>query len=169
MLRALKLLPDAQLVIIGSGPERRRLTKQAGALGVADRVQFLGDIDQKRLSRYYGAADALLHTSTSEGIPNVLLEAMACGTPVVATDVGGVAEVVKGLPAGLLIHCHDPVAVATAIRELQAVNVDRGAVREYAKRFSWSRTADQHFQVLHDAVAQYASMAPSADVVTSDS
>jgi glycosyltransferase involved in cell wall biosynthesis len=169
MLRALTLSPGIKLLIVGTGPEERTLMRQARRLGVSDRVKFLGYVDQLRLPRYYGAADALLHTSTSEGIPNVILEAMACGTPVIATDVGGVSEVVSDAPAGLLIHRHQPEAVAEAIREMLTASVDRGAVREYITRFSWSLTASRHLQVLHDVVVQHGHTAFGHGVETSDS
>ena len=93
-IRALRGLAHAELFVIGSGPERSTLEKLARDCGVAERVRFTGAIAQQDLRRYYGAADVLVLASEREGWPNVLLEAMACGTPVIATDVGGCREVV---------------------------------------------------------------------------
>jgi glycosyltransferase involved in cell wall biosynthesis len=162
MLRTLTLVPDVRLLVIGSGPEEERLQHQARALRIADRVRFLGHVEQSALPMYYGAADALLHTSTSEGIPNVLLEAMACGTPIIATNVGGVPEVVRTSRVGLLIDHRDPAAVAEAIRTLLADNADREAIRKYACEFAWSHTAAAHVAVLRNAIQRHASSGASS-------
>ena len=82
------MLPDADLLIAGEGPEEASLRALAARLGVAERVRFLGALPQARLRDYYGAADALVLASSREGWANVLLESMACGTPVVARTSG---------------------------------------------------------------------------------
>jgi glycosyltransferase involved in cell wall biosynthesis len=87
IIEALRELPDHQLLIIGSGPERQALEKLAVRLGVEQRTRFVGLVPQAELRNYYGAADALILASSREGWANVLLEAMACGTPVVATRI----------------------------------------------------------------------------------
>jgi glycosyltransferase involved in cell wall biosynthesis len=89
----------------------------------------------------YGAADALVLASTREGWPNVLLEAMACGTPVVAADVGGVREIVAEPVAGRVVESRDPGAFARAASELLGSPPERGAVRRYAERFGWEEVA----------------------------
>ena len=76
-------------MIAGGGPDRAALQKQADKLGVADRVQFVGVVPQTNLKWWYSAADALALCSSREGWANVLLEAMACGTPVIATNIWG--------------------------------------------------------------------------------
>jgi teichuronic acid biosynthesis glycosyltransferase TuaC len=103
-IRSLKSLPDASLFLIGDGPDRRRLESIARETGVGERVRFIGTVAQKDLPRYYSAADALVLASSREGWPNVLLEAMACGTPVVAARVGGTPEVVRSPVAGVLFE-----------------------------------------------------------------
>ncbi|MGZ5781568.1 MAG: glycosyltransferase family 4 protein, partial [Burkholderiaceae bacterium] len=88
VIKAMTGLPDARLLIAGEGPERRNLEKLTQQLGVQDRVTFLGSIPQAILRNYYVSADVLVLASSHEGWANVLLESMACGTPVIATSVG---------------------------------------------------------------------------------
>lgn len=137
---ALPLLPDTDLLIVGEGPERGALQRQAAALGVADRVRFLGSLDQERLSRVYRALDALVLASSREGWANVLLEAMACGTPVVASAVWGTPELVTGPAAGLLMKSIDGSGVAECVRRLFAEPPLRDETRRYAERYSWDPT-----------------------------
>lgn len=89
--------PDIDLLIAGHGEEEHRLKSLVKKLKIEDRVQFLGLVKQEDLCSYYGAVDALVLASESEGIANVLLESMACGTPVIASNVGGLPEVVTTL------------------------------------------------------------------------
>lgn len=139
-IRALAALPDCDLVIAGTGPQREALLALTRALGVGDRVRFAGVLAQGELRRYYGAADALVLASSREGWANVLLEAMACGTPVVATNVGGSAEVVAAPMAGLLVEQRTPDALAQAVKYLFALAPDREATRRYAEQFGWDAT-----------------------------
>jgi glycosyltransferase involved in cell wall biosynthesis len=140
VIGALPRLPDVDLIIIGDGPERAALGAQARDCGVGDRVRFVGAVPQEELRSYYGAGDALVLASSREGWANVLLEAMACGTPVVATTVGGSPEVVAAPEAGGLIAERSPAAVAEGVRRLFAAYPDRGATRRYAEKFGWEET-----------------------------
>ena len=91
----MKSIPDTTLLIAGAGEERGRLEHQIAAAGLSGRVRLLGEVAHEELPSLYSAADALVLASSREGWANVLLESMACGTPVVATDVWGTAEVVR--------------------------------------------------------------------------
>jgi teichuronic acid biosynthesis glycosyltransferase TuaC len=137
---ALALLPDVTLLLAGNGPNREMLEQRARELGVADRVRFLGALPQNQLRDYYGAADALVLPSEREGWANVLLEAMACGTPVIASRVWGTPEVVAAPEAGLLMGERSAKGVADAVHALRAAPPDRAATRRYAERFSWDDT-----------------------------
>jgi teichuronic acid biosynthesis glycosyltransferase TuaC len=139
-IRALRLLPEMELVIVGNGPERGGLGTLARELGVSDRVTFVGVMAQEDLRHYLGAADALVLASSREGWANVLLESMACGTPVVASNVGGTPEVVTAPEAGLMMAERTPEALADAVRRLFENYPDRGATRRYAEGFSWAET-----------------------------
>ena len=132
-IRALALLDNASLIIVGDGPEAGKLHSLAETLAVAHRVRFLGRLPHDELPELYGAADVLLLLSSSEGWPNVLLEAMACGTPVVATDVGGTREVVATSANGAIVTDRDPVAIAQAITRTLRRGTNRSAVRAYAE------------------------------------
>ena len=140
VIDALLRLPQGHLLIAGDGPERAALEARAARLGLAGRVHFLGQLRHGDLPRVYTAADALVLASDNEGWPNVLLEAMACGTPVVATDVGGSSEVVCAPEAGTIIRERSADAIATALQNLFADPPDRAATRLHAERFSWDET-----------------------------
>jgi glycosyltransferase involved in cell wall biosynthesis len=141
IVRAVARLPGVQLRIVGEGPERARLEALIAELGVGDRVELLGSRPHGDVARWLAAADVLAHASEREGLANVWVEARACGTPVVTTDVGGAAEVVDGPAAGRLAE-PDPHAFAAAIAALIADPPAPEAVRSgLAERFSWATHA----------------------------
>lgn len=140
IIRALKQLPETDLLIAGDGPDRRALERLAQEEGVSDRVRFLGSVDQNRLREIYNAVDALVLASSREGWANVLLEAMACGTPVVASAVWGTPEVVARPEAGVLMPSLDPQGVAAGVTSLFAAYPDHAATRRYAEGFNWDAT-----------------------------
>ncbi|HET8742215.1 MAG TPA: glycosyltransferase family 4 protein, partial [Gaiella sp.] len=102
-LAALARVDGAGLVVAGDGPQRAVLERNAQELGVSDRVRFLGALPRDEVLRVFRAADAALLTSAWENLPHSVLEALAVGTPVVATAVGGVPEVVRDGENGLLV------------------------------------------------------------------
>lgn len=153
IIRALAALPDCELVIIGAGAERPALGALAMQLGVKERVRFAGLIAQDQLGNYYGAADALILMSSREGWPNVLLEAMACGTPVIATDVGGSPEIVTAPEAGMLLRERNPEALAQAVLHLLSHYPDRRATRRHAEKFSWAATTRDQLELFRRVIA----------------
>ncbi len=140
-IRALSLLPGWRLMIVGEGPERGRLETVARELGLADRVRFEGAQPHSSLPRFYAAADLLILASSREGWANVLLEAMACGTPVVASNIPGSPEVVRSAAAGRVVDRNTPERFASSVQEIYAGNPDRRATRAYAEDFSWDATS----------------------------
>jgi teichuronic acid biosynthesis glycosyltransferase TuaC len=140
MIRVLQRYPQAQLVLVGDGPLRGELKALAQSLGVADRVHMVGQRPNEALKAYYSAADVLMLASSREGWPNVLLEAMACGTPVVATRVNGTPEIVGSADSGRLARERSVDGLAEALAQLLDAYPDRDAVRRHAERFSWSET-----------------------------
>ncbi len=138
---ALALLPEATLIIAGEGPELGALKSQAEKLGVGARVRFTGQLRHEALIDVYNAADALILASAREGWPNVLLEAMACGTPAVAADAGGAREVIREAAAGRVLGKRTSEAAAAALRDVISA-ADRAATRAYAERHSWDETSD---------------------------
>ncbi len=146
LIEAMPLLlarhPQATLQLIGEGPDRQRLEHLAAQLGVAQQVRFVGTVPNTELLNWYSAADVSLLASEREGWANVLLESMACGTPVIATDVGGSAEVIGGSCAGRLLLQRSPAALAESIAALLADMPTREQVRAYAEGFGWQQTSD---------------------------
>src|SRR5699024_2794476 len=136
-IKALAEVPGATLVVAGDGPEKAALQQLAVRLKVADRVRFLGPVAHDDLCRYYNAADAMVLASSREGMPNVVLESLACGTPVIATSVGGIPELITCDEAGRLMHDRSPHAVTSAWRRLCEGRPDRAATRAFAKRLGW--------------------------------
>jgi glycosyltransferase involved in cell wall biosynthesis len=140
MVDALVLLPGIELAIVGDGPERGAIERRARERGVADRVRLFGRLEQDRLPEIYSAADLLLLVSTHEGWPNVLLESIACGTPVVVSDIDGIGDIVAAPEAGRILAETTPTTLAAAIRELLAAPPTRAATRRYAEQFDWQST-----------------------------
>jgi glycosyltransferase involved in cell wall biosynthesis len=140
VITALPMLTDVRLIIAGSGPERKNLENLARRLNLTDRITFLGALPQSELKDYYGSADALVLASSREGWANVLLESMACGTPVIASNVSGTPEVVASPAAGVLMTERTPSGIVQAIDTLRARYPSHEATRRYAERFSWDPT-----------------------------
>ena len=143
VVRALARIPDATLLLVGEGPEHNRLQQLANELGMANRVKFMGRVAHSELAQLYSAAHVLILASSREGWANVLLESMACGTPVVATDVWGTGEVVAAPEAGSLVSERTPEALASAaVVSLLAQPPARAQTRAYAEQFSWQQTSE---------------------------
>jgi len=121
LLRAFHSLASApaRLFVAGRGPLQDELQQQARQLGISERVVFLGV--RHDIAALLAAADGLVLSSAWEGMPNVVMEALAAATPVVATDVGGVSELVEPGKSGFLVLAHDPDALSRSMRQLMAL------------------------------------------------
>jgi D-inositol-3-phosphate glycosyltransferase len=175
ILRALALLtaggrhPDVRLLVLGedsgtgAGHEQARLRRLASELGLAGRVEFLGSVPQRRLAAYYAAADACLMPSYSESFGLVGLEAQACGTAVIASNLPGLASVVRDGVTGFLVDGHDPAAYAERmcrVLETPRLAEELGArASRLVQAFSWERTADRLLERFADLVATGAGQA----------
>lgn len=146
--------PAARLLIVGEGPDRGHLERQIASAGLQGCVTLAGVVPNAELARWYSAADVLVLASSREGWPNVLLEAMACGTPVVATRVGGVPEIVQSAAAGRVVAERTGAAFAGAISELLGARSDRTRVRQYAEGFSWDRTSQDQLSLFNALAAR---------------
>lgn len=143
LLNAFSSIPDATLVMVGSGEMLPFLRAQAKMLGIEKRVIFTGYVDEERLSEIYRMADIfVLPSITSEAFGVVLLEAMASGVPVIASDTGGIREILAESGAGLLVTPENELELRKAIKKLlKSPNLreryaERG--RELAERkYSW--------------------------------
>ena len=146
-LEALAALPNAILLVVGGGPDGPALARLARRLGVADRVRFLGSRPHEELPGLLAAADVAVQPSSAEGLANVWVEALACGTPVVTCDVGGARDAIDRPEAGRLVP-RDPAAIAAAVRDLLAAPPPPEKVRAAASKFSWQRNSDELFEHL---------------------
>jgi glycosyltransferase involved in cell wall biosynthesis len=160
-IEALRYLPDYQLLLAGQGPEQSNLKSLATRLGVHGRVRFLGSVPHEELRTIYSAADALVLASSREGWPNVLLEAMACGTPVVASPVWGNPEIVSSPDAGVLMRSRTAEGLSEAVNSLFASLPDRNATRAFAEKFSWVETSQGQVRLFQRILQEReAGMAP---------
>lgn len=137
LLDAVAKLENVQVEIAGDGPEQVALKAQAEALGIADKVAFLGRQTPEHMPEIYGRNDILVLPSEREGWANVLLEAMACGTPVVSNAVAGALDLVTDSVAGRLVHGQTGNAYAEAIQDLALHLPNRQEVRRFALQFGW--------------------------------
>lgn len=167
IIAAMPLMKDVKLLMAGNGPDRKALEDLAQQLNVADRVTFLGALPQTELKNYYGAADALVLASSREGWANVLLESMACGTPVIASNVWGTPEVVASSDAGLLLDARTPESIAASVKALRTNYPDRAATRAYAERFSWDETTAGQIQLFQRVLEKNKLVAPVDNVAIS--
>ncbi len=147
IIDAMPELPGHTLLIVGDGPDRAALSARAAARGVSDRVRLLGPVPHAELPRYYAAADMLVLASSREGWANVLLEAMACGTPVVASNIPGNPEVVQAPAAGVIMKENSAAGIARAVHALDAARPTPEQTRAYAERFGWDETSAGQMQV----------------------
>jgi glycosyltransferase involved in cell wall biosynthesis len=131
-----------QVVLIGRDQSplqtyRRRLERQVAEQGLGDRIRLLGSVDQDLLAQWYRAADLLVLPTFREGAPNVVREALACGTPVVASRVGGVPELITSEERGLLVAPGDVDALVEAVRTALRRHWDRPRIAAGAVERDW--------------------------------
>jgi glycosyltransferase involved in cell wall biosynthesis len=138
LARVAEQLSEADVIFVGSGNEKITAGHCVGA-----RPHY-------EIPLWMNACDVLCLPSLNEGLPNVVLEAMACGLPVVASSVGGVPEVVRDGVNGLLTPAGDVAALAAALRQSLAVRWDAVAIRESVAAFDWDRNAVDLFRVLEE-------------------
>ncbi len=144
--------PTLRLVFAGDGDQRASLQLRSVALGLGERVRFAGRVPHEQLCHWYAAAEVLCLPSHNEGTPNVVLEAMACGTPVVATQVGGVAEVLPEF-AGLMVPPQDAAALQAALQRALAMVWDAERIVAHARRFDWADNVRQLKAMIEEATA----------------
>ncbi len=145
--RLLRRYPNLTYLIVGGaspeGDMRQALHSQAARLGVKEHVRFLGPMAPEQLKLPLSAADVFVLATANEGWANVFLEAMACGLPVVTTDVGGNREVVCREELGTIVPLGDPEALEAALDQAFERNWDRQAIIAYAQENSWNKRIDR--------------------------
>lgn len=153
LIEALPLLLDkeARLVIAGEGKDRSLLEECIRYQRMEGRVELLGAIPQETLRDWYCAADVLAFTSLREGRPNVVVEALACGTPVVAMNNWGLKEIIDE-NKGILLGGYDVSGIAAALDQALIKNWNRGAIADSMKDYDWTKTAQQVAEIFRRAV-----------------
>ena len=149
LLRAFALLPESEtgeyrkLYIVGAGYLDSDLEKLSVDLGIKSNTEFVGPVLHSKLSDWMNAADCLCLPSLSEGHPNVMMEAMACGTPVVASAVGSIPDFVND-STGYLTTPMDHSDISSKLRECLSIDYDRKKIRDAVKNYSWRDCAKNY-------------------------
>ncbi len=139
VIDALTQIPGATYLVAGLGPDAESLRSLAQSNGLADRVQFLGSVPHADLPTLYNAADISVQPSANEGLANVWVEAMACGTPVIAADIPPAHEAIDPPHGGCVVE-RTPLTIANAVQNVLAVPPDRASLAQRTHaRFSWHR------------------------------
>lgn len=152
LLEAFSLIPqrnNLSLFFVGDGPERKKLEKFVRERKIS-RVHFAGKKSHTIIPLWMNACDVLCIPSLTEGVPNVMLEAWACGKPVIASRVGGIPELMHE-EVGIMVPPGNPRAIADALEKGLSKRWDEGKIREYALKFSWEENALRLFQILKTA------------------
>lgn len=139
--------PELQLIVIGAGAARDTITQRAAQNGLSQRVHLAGKVAHDLLPDWFAACDLFCLPSHNEGVPNVVLEAMACGVPVLATRVGGIPEVVPEF-AGVLVPVQDGPALAAALSAALARTWDTQRIVTHARSFSWDTNIERVMNLL---------------------
>jgi glycosyltransferase involved in cell wall biosynthesis len=143
---------SALLVFVGGGTLEGEINFHAERGNCPGRVLIAGRQSPATVAKFMQSADVLCVPSNDEGVPNVILEAFACGVPVVATQVGGIPEVHKADYLGRLVPPRDIKALCEALKLVLDTLPERQRICEYARQFSWERTADQYHALLSKAI-----------------
>jgi glycosyltransferase involved in cell wall biosynthesis len=161
MKRVHDTIPDARLIIIGEGTERAMLEALSARLGLQTCVQFGGEVPHEKVLSFMQQADVFVLPSLSEGFPMVIVEALACGLPVVASRVGGVPEIITNETNGYLVEAKDEGALADRIQVLLQDDLLRKKIsdanKELVKKYSWENVIIKLEKIYESSVARYRS------------
>jgi glycosyltransferase involved in cell wall biosynthesis len=142
--------PQALLIYVGDGANRAELESRVVQLQLTGAVRFMGKLPHSKLGQWYAASDLSCLPSHAEGVPNVILESMACGRAVVATRVGGIPEVLPDF-AGQLVAAHDTAALANALDQSLARDWDSQRIAAHAAGFTWERNIAMMLDIIKTA------------------
>lgn len=163
LIRAMKIVLkeiDAELVIAGEGEQRRYLENLAEELGIKDKIVFLGWVKYENVPEILSKADVFVRPSITEGLGTAFLEAMACGVPVIATNVQGIVDIIKHDYNGLLVEPKNVERIAESIikvledSELRERLIKNGL--NFVERYKWSKIAKEYLEIYEKALSQSA-------------
>ena len=159
LIKAVKILSEEfkqeppLLVIVGGGKHKKVLDRLIASLEMGSTVSLVGSIPHHELGWYYSAADVFSLASEREGWPNVILEALACGRPVIAPPVGGIPEIISSPKVGMLVK-RDATQFARSIRQAFLQEWSVQDIVTHARSFSWEQTAQSLYGVFQSALAE---------------
>lgn len=143
------------LYLVGAGPLEDAMRREVDQLGTRHQVHFTGPLPSGQVATHLAAADALCLTSQNEGLPNVILEALACDRPIVATDVGGISELVDRPSRGCLVPRGDLDRYTAALRQtLEKKRLPPGS-DNFGETFSWEQSAERYRDLLQSAIENF--------------
>lgn len=140
--------PQLDLIYVGEGVMRDIILQLAVDRGVSDRVRLVGAVNHRDVPAWIGNSLFLALPSYREGLPNVILESLACGRPVLASEVGGIPEVINNSELGVLVSVVEANSISEAIRIMLETNWSEDRIRSYAERFSWEKNKARLLEVL---------------------
>lgn len=152
VVRAVAQLPSHALTIVGDGEERSNLESLIGELGVSGRVRIIPPVNQTSLAALYASSDVLVLASSREGWPNVILEALACNTQVLATNVGGVKEIIDNDGHGYLIKSRSTDAIVESLKKVEANHTE--SMRTYVSEFAWDHVVEKQNRLYQEVAKQ---------------
>lgn len=141
LIRAFASFPvdkNLELVLGGDGPRREDLEALSRECNVVDRVRFLGEVPHELTCLWYNSADLFCLPSLREGCPNVVIESLACGSPVVGTRVGAVPDLISSKELGLLVEPGDEMELSVALKNALETDWDRAQINDIGRRNQWS-------------------------------
>jgi teichuronic acid biosynthesis glycosyltransferase TuaC len=144
---------ETQLVFLGQGPMKEELLVRVRASGHEGRVHFLGNRPHGEMVNWMSLAACLCLSSRAEGMPNVVLESLSTGLPVVATDVGACREMLHGEPAGKLVASEDAHGLAVALSAMLRMDVDRPALAARHGSYTWRDQAERILEIIKERKA----------------
>ena len=152
----MKRKENIYLIFVGDGELRGNLLQEANRLGISAHVRFTeGMVSPREIPNYMQAFDFLCVSSIGEGWPNVVLEAMVCGKPVIGTRVGGIPEAISSKDYGLLVPPKDPVAMADAMKMAIDIQWNREEIARYAKQNSWDKVGARYHEIYRELCIEH--------------
>ncbi|HCL00652.1 MAG TPA: hypothetical protein DHW42_11185 [Candidatus Marinimicrobia bacterium] len=140
-----------KLYLIGSGEEKENFIQIIKEKNLSEVADFVGSVNHSELVYWYNAADVLCLPSLREGIPNVILEALACGTPVVATDISNNSDIINK-SNGILVEPKNSIQLASALKKVLSNTWDRTEISESVNNFNWNKNSIKYFELIKKVI-----------------